>query len=144
MHINMLHIRTHWIQRTTEAQAFYAEYKYMYMTTFHTALVKYFIPTYGSINFGFSWHMVVTNTLMQQSNKLVIILNRLQYAIVWACAAKRWWLGEEMHRAWSRGPQTKRKTKEDLERGCGKGLSTVKHSNWRRRMLQIIVNRGSW
>jgi len=58
------------------------------MTTFHTALVKYFIPTYGSINFGFSWHMVVTNTLMQQSNKLVIILNRLQYAIVWACAAK--------------------------------------------------------
>ena len=28
-------------------------------------------------------------TDVQQSNKLVIILNRLQYAIVWACAAKR-------------------------------------------------------
>ena len=47
-------------------------------------------------------------------------------AMVWACAAKgRWWLGEEMHGVWSSGPQTKRKTKEDLERGCGKRLSSV-------------------
>ena len=40
-----------------------------------------------------------------------------QAALVWACAAKRRWLGEEMHRVWSRGSKTKRKTQEDLERG---------------------------
>ena len=43
--------------------------------------------------------------------------------LVWACAAKiRWWLGEEMYGVWSRGSKTKRKTKEDLERGCTRGL----------------------
>ena len=47
--------------------------------------------------------------------------------MVWACAAKRRrWFGEEMHGVRSRGSKTKRKTKEDLERGCGKGQS-VKH-----------------
>ena len=36
--------------------------------------------------------------------------------MVWACIVKkRWWPGEEMHGVWSRGPQTKRKTKENLE-----------------------------
>ena len=44
-------------------------------------------------------------------------------ALVWACAAKTWWLGEEMYGVWSRGSKTKRKTKEDLERGCPRGLS---------------------
>jgi len=43
--------------------------------------------------------------------------------LVWACAAKkRWWLGEEMYGVWSWGSKTKRKTKEDLERGCMRGL----------------------
>ena len=33
--------------------------------------------------------------------------------MVWVCVAKRrWWLGEEMYGAWSRGPQTKRKTRK--------------------------------
>ena len=45
-----------------------------------------------------------------------------QAVLVWACAAKRWWwLGEEMHGVWSWGPKAKRKTKEDLERGCPRG-----------------------
>ena len=35
-----------------------------------------------------------------------------QAALVWACAAKRWWwLGEEMHGVWSWGSKAKRKTK---------------------------------
>jgi len=46
-----------------------------------------------------------------------------QAALVWACAAKRrWWLLEEMHGVWCSGSQTKRKMKEDLERGCQRGL----------------------
>ena len=45
-----------------------------------------------------------------------------QAAMVWAFAAKRrWWLGEEMHGVWSSGS----KTKEDLERGCQRGLSST-------------------
>ena len=49
-----------------------------------------------------------------------------QAALVWACAAKRWWwLGEEMHGVWSWGFKTKGKTKEDLERGCSRGLSST-------------------
>ena len=48
-----------------------------------------------------------------------------QAAMVWACAVKRWWLGGEMHGVWSKGSKTKRKTKEDLERGCQKGLSST-------------------
>jgi len=36
--------------------------------------------------------------------------------------------------------ETRRKTKEDLETGCGK--KTVKHVNWTRRMLQI--DRSRW
>ena len=45
-----------------------------------------------------------------------------QAALVWACAAKRWWwLGEEMHGVWSWGF----KTKQDLERGCSIGLSST-------------------
>ena len=47
-----------------------------------------------------------------------------QAALVWACAAKRWWLGEEMHGVWIWGSKAKRKTKEDLERGCPRGLSS--------------------
>ena len=48
-----------------------------------------------------------------------------QAAVVWACAAKRRWrLGEEMHGVWSWGSKAKRKTKEDLERGCPRGLSS--------------------
>ena len=70
-----------------------------------------------------------TATVLQQ--------NRLQ----WYGHVLRWWLGEEMHGVWSRGQQTKRKTKEDLERGCGKGL---KYVNWTRRTLQIVVDRESW
>jgi len=49
-----------------------------------------------------------------------------QVAMVWACAAKRIWFGEEMHGVWSRGSKTKRKT--------------VKHVNWIKGMLWIIVN----
>jgi len=40
-------------------------------------------------------------------------------------AKRRWWLSEEMNGVWSRGSQTKRKTKEDLDRGCGKRLSSM-------------------
>ena len=48
-----------------------------------------------------------------------------QAALVWACAAKRWWwLGKEMHAVWSWGSKAKRKTKEDMERGCPRGLSS--------------------
>jgi len=36
--------------------------------------------------------------------------------MVWACVTKRrWQLGQEMYETWSRGSQTKRKTKEALE-----------------------------
>ena len=38
---------------------------------------------------------------------------------------RRWWLGVQMYGVWSTGYQTKRKTKEDLETGCGKGLSSM-------------------
>ena len=49
-----------------------------------------------------------------------------QAALVWACAAKRWWwLGEEMNGVWSWGFKTRVKTKEDLERGCSRGLSST-------------------
>ena len=48
-----------------------------------------------------------------------------QAALVWSCAAKRWWwLGEEMHGVWSWGSKAKRKTKENLESGCPRGLSS--------------------
>ena len=47
------------------------------------------------------------------------------WCVVWACVARRRWLGEEMHGVWSRGSQTNRKTKVDLERGCEKGLSST-------------------
>jgi len=64
--------------------------------------------------------------------KLVVVVHRaiisIQYwgLLVWACAAKRrWWLGEEMRGVWSRSSKTKRKTKEDLERGCQRGLSSM-------------------
>ena len=57
---------------------------------------------------------------------IALVWTAEQAALVWACAAKRrWWLGEEMHGVWSRGPKTKRKTKEDLERGCQRGLSST-------------------
>ena len=58
---------------------------------------------------------------------LVLQQNRLRWYGHWACAAKSWWwwLGKEMHGVWSRGPKTKRKTKEDLERGCPRGLSST-------------------
>ena len=49
-----------------------------------------------------------------------------QAALVWACAAKRRWrLGEEMYGVWSSVSKTKRKTKEDLERGSPTGLSST-------------------
>ena len=56
--------------------------------------------------------------------------------LVWACAAKRrWWLGEEMHGVWSRGSQTKRKTKDDLEKDCQacklNKEDAIDHSTWR-------------
>ena len=49
-----------------------------------------------------------------------------QASMVWACAAKRrWLLGEEMFGVWSWGSKTKLKTKEDLEIGCTRGLSST-------------------
>ena len=50
-----------------------------------------------------------------------------------------WWLGEEMHGVWSWGSKAKRKTKEDLEIRCPRGLSARKlnredamdHCKWR-------------
>ena len=51
----------------------------------------------------------------------------LHVAKVWACVAKRrHWLGEEMYGVWSGKFQTKRKTKEDLERGCAKDCQACK------------------
>jgi len=46
-----------------------------------------------------------------------------------------------MYGAKSRGFQTKRKTKEDPERRCGKG--PVKHLNSIKTTLWIVVNGGS-
>jgi len=49
-----------------------------------------------------------------------------QFAMLWACVAKRrQWLGEEMYGLWSGGLQTKKQTKEDLVRGCVKRLSNT-------------------
>ena len=49
-----------------------------------------------------------------------------QAAMIWACVAKRRWrLGEEMYGVWSRGSQINMKTKEDPDRGYGKGLSST-------------------
>ena len=49
-------------------------------------------------------------------------LNRCSSIVV---TKRRQWLGEEMHGLWSRGSKTKRKTKEDLERGCQRVLSSM-------------------
>jgi len=38
---------------------------------------------------------------------------------------KNMMIGEEMHGVRSRGSKTKSKTKEDAERGCQKGLSSM-------------------
>jgi len=69
--------------------------------------------------------------------------------VVWACAATRWWLGEEMYGVLSRRSQTKRKTKEDLDRGCGKGLSSTQidamdRSRWRKLIKHVWWSRWVW
>ena len=57
-----------------------------------------------------------------------------QAALVWACAAKRWWLGEEMH-----GVQGQ----EEDQRGPGERLSerTVKLVNWTK---EDAMDRCKW
>jgi len=62
-----------------------------------------------------------------------------QVAMVWACVTKRrHWLGEEMYGIWGGGLQTKRSTKEYMERGCAKKIA--KHVIWTGRMLRIVVD----
>ena len=75
------------------------------------------------------------------------------YNITWASAAKRWWwLGEEMHGVWSRGPQTKRKTKEDwvevVEKECQERTSNkedaIDHSRWRKLIKDVRWSGWVW
>ena len=64
-------------------------------------------------------------------------------ALVWACAAKRWWwLGEEMHGVWSSGFKTKGKTwKEVVREDCqARKLNkedAVDHCEWRKVLKEI-------
>ena len=76
-----------------------------------------------------------------------------QAAMIWACVAKRrWCLGEEMYGVWSRELQTKRKTKEDLERGCEKDYQARKlnkedaidHSRWRKLIKDVWWSGWVW
>ena len=69
------------------------------------------------------------------------------------CAAKRrQWLGEEMHGVWSRGSKTKRKTKEDLERGYQRKCQArklnkedgVDRSKWRKLIKDVRWSGGVW
>jgi len=71
-----------------------------------------------------------------------VTFSRHPTAMVWICIAKRRrWLGEEMHGVWSRWSQTEEDYRGPWERLWKR---TVKHANWIRRMLWIIVDRGSW
>ena len=68
-----------------------------------------------------------------------------QAALVWACAAKRWWwLGEEMYGVWSM--KFRVQNLEEDQRGPGERLSEgiVKHVKWTKRMPWIVVNGGRW
>ena len=57
-----------------------------------------------------------------------------------------------MQGVWSRGSKTKRKTKEDLEIGCQRGLSSSKlntedamdHSKWRKLIKDVRWSRWVW
>ena len=70
--------------------------------------------------------------------------------MVWEYVAKRrWWLGEEMYGVWSWGSQTRRKTKEDPERGCQRGLSntstvTTDCSKWRKLIEDVRWSGWVW
>jgi len=62
-----------------------------------------------------------------------------QNVIVWACVPKsRQWLGEELFGVWNGGFQTKRYTKEDLERGC------VKDCQARKLNREDAMDRSRW
>ena len=94
----------------------------------------------GELASGFINHYYMSTTLWFYRYRWHSIgITAEQAAMVWACAVKRrWWLGEEMPGVWSRGSKTKRKTKEDLERGCGKGLQACKENK------EDAVDRSRW
>jgi len=83
--------------------------------------------TYAKFKYHFSFLLILICYVTQHSHESQTVevthtiqhyCTRLTASFVVACAAKRrQWLGEEMHGVWSRGSKTKRKTKEDLERG---------------------------
>jgi len=56
--------------------------------------------------------------------------------MVWACAAKRWWLGEEMDGVWNTGSNTKRTWTEIVEKDCEacklNKEDAMDHSKWRK------------